>query len=88
MNSVKYVVKIRGEAVNINLQLVNSEDKYVDLGGVMVGTSKRYSVQVINQTPTNVNVFFDLWQKLPFHSRPRENISTGIKLPDLSELVK
>ncbi|XP_023311652.1 hydrocephalus-inducing protein [Anoplophora glabripennis] len=85
VNSVKYVVKIMGEAVDINLQLVKSSDKYIDLGGVLVGTHQHYVVQVINRTPTHVNVFFDLWQKLPFHTRPREKIYSEIKLPDVPE---
>ncbi|KAJ8920877.1 hypothetical protein NQ315_015670 [Exocentrus adspersus] len=84
VNSVKHTVYITGEAVNVDLQLANTEDKFINLGGVTVGSTKTYAVQVINRTQAHVNVFFDVYQRLPCHSRPLERIDSEIKVPEMN----
>lgn len=77
----KLSVKILGEGVRINIQLVNAKDQYIDLGKMKVGTSRKHVLQIMNKTPTHLETSIGLWDSFASHKVYKEEVKTDMKMP-------
>ncbi|XP_074027129.1 hydrocephalus-inducing protein homolog isoform X2 [Leptinotarsa decemlineata] len=82
VDSSRRTVKITGEAVKLNIQLVNPNDKFINFDSVKLGQTKKYRLQIINKTPTEVNVNLSVLEEHPIR-RQHEKIEPEIRVPEL-----
>lgn len=57
-------ILLTGEGVDLKLELCNSLDKVINFGDVLVNSTKKYRVGVINKSLAMLNVRFDLYDNL------------------------
>lgn len=65
LNSKLYTIPVYGQGVPLLLELINSNDKFVDLGATTVKKSVSKTVKVINNSSVDFEVMFGVWEKLP-----------------------
>ncbi|CAH2004216.1 unnamed protein product [Acanthoscelides obtectus] len=87
VSTSKYIVNVNGNAVKLNIQLFDIRDKFIDIGSMKVGSIKKRAIQVLNKTPTEMDVYFALWDHLPMRKRPQEKAEMILKLPEVPEPV-
>ncbi|KAL1497016.1 hypothetical protein ABEB36_008047 [Hypothenemus hampei] len=81
---LKHLVMIKGEAVKIQLKPCNSKDKFINLGEVLVNSTKKHRLAVCNNSAANLEVRFDFYDNLKVHSRKIGKIERkAMKLPVL-----
>ncbi|KAL3282412.1 hypothetical protein HHI36_005597, partial [Cryptolaemus montrouzieri] len=67
--SNKVNIKLLGIGVPLALEVLSLNDKCLDFGAVRVGKCAQRNVTVINSGEAVLDVFFALFEKLPFHNR-------------------
>lgn len=82
INSNLNMVSIQGQGVPLKLELANSGDKFLDFGAVTVGKKIIKKIRIINKSVVDVDTVFDIWDKLPFYSRPAKIIEDGYEIQE------
>ncbi|GJQ69846.1 hypothetical protein Trydic_g22394 [Trypoxylus dichotomus] len=72
VNSKIDEVIVRGEGTPLVIELVDQEQKFVNLGATLAGKQVTKVVQVINRSNTKIHALFDLYERLPIHHKPKK----------------
>lgn len=81
VDSRKYPIKISGEAIKPCLQLIQAQDKHIDLGKMILGTVTKRVIEVVNRTPTTIPVSLNLWENLPSSQKTIETVPPEFVVP-------
>ncbi|CAH1188542.1 unnamed protein product [Phyllotreta striolata] len=88
LNCTKRPIKITGCGVAINLQLMNPADKFIDLGEVILGEMRSYSLFVVNRSSTQLDAKLFISDDLTTSKKEYEKLKPEITVPDVPEVVK
>ncbi|XP_050309669.1 hydrocephalus-inducing protein homolog isoform X2 [Anthonomus grandis grandis] len=84
VGGIRELIPIKGQAVNVKIELCNPKDKFINFGEVLTHTVKKYRLGVINNSPAKIEVHFDIYDNLIIHTRKVEKIpKPSIKMPVL-----
>ncbi|KAG5865676.1 hypothetical protein JTB14_020627 [Gonioctena quinquepunctata] len=85
VDSSNWPLKINGEGVELNIQLVNPNDKFIHFDAVKLGVTKKHALQIINKSLTRVDIRLNLLEH--FQDRAKDQkISLEMEVPDLVNL--
>lgn len=62
---------VKGSGTSLVIELVDQEQKFINLGAVLAGKQAAKTVQVMNRSNAKIYVVFDLYNRLPIHHRPK-----------------
>lgn len=81
VNSKPETITIKIKAVPIELILEDYNERFVNFGGVLAGKTVSKTVKVVNRSLTTVNVVFNLYDRLPYFSKPKRVVEAEFERP-------
>lgn len=73
-------ITLRGEAVPLLVDLIDPMDRCLSLTSILIGKSKTKRVKFINNSKASICIIFDLYDRLPYFSRPKAIIDPQFEL--------
>ncbi|KAI4465642.1 dlec1 deleted in lung and esophageal cancer 1 [Holotrichia oblita] len=65
---------LKGEGSPLLIELVDPEEKFINLGAILAGKQVTRTVQVINKSSTKVCAIFDIYERLPIQNKSQRII--------------
>lgn len=81
VDSRKCFVTITAVVVVMNLELINYQDKFVDMGSVCIGKTISKTIEVINRSESSIECVFNFLNLLPINNTNKMGDKPNIKLP-------
>lgn len=88
VNSKARPISLQGEGVPLRIELANAADKFLDFGAIMVGKDVSKKIRILNKSAVDIDITFDIWDKLPYYSRPAKTLEDGYEIQEEAVVVK
>lgn len=88
VNSKIYTISVYGEGVPLLLNVVNPDDRFVDMSNTMIGKVAIKSVKVFNNGVVSLDVKFDIWNRLPHFHRIAKTLQPDFDVEEQPPIIQ
>lgn len=75
INSKETDIILKGTGTPLEIELAEQEDKFINLGAVLAEKQVTKTVHVVNRSNAKVHIIFDLYERLPIHTRAKRTLA-------------